>query len=122
MPFGDNFDKLYSFVIKPTVEEEGITCWRGDEIKKCIDFVEDVTSHIKKAQFIIADISGGNPNVFLEIGMCLQLRKRIILISRDADAPFNARTLRRINYEDNSKGWVQLSDEIRENTRRLKED
>jgi len=103
MPFGDvrsdgkptevvNFDKLYYFVIKPAVESEGITCWRGDEISKRPDVLQDVIDHIQGAQFIIADISGRNPNVFLELGMCLHLNKDIILISRDErdNVPFNA--------------------------------
>jgi hypothetical protein len=68
------------------------------------------------------DISGGNPNVFLELGMCLKLEKDIILISRDEDnkVPFNARNLRRIKYEDNSKGWKKLYDDIRDCRRTLK--
>lgn len=133
MPFGDvrsdrerdnlvNFDKLYSFVIKPAVEDEGITCWRGDEISTRPYVLEDVIHHIETAQFIIVDISGGNPNVFLELGMCLKLEKDIILISRDEDnkVPFNARNLRRIKYEDNSRGWKKLYDDIRDCRRTLK--
>jgi len=133
MPFGDvrsdgqreemvNFNKLYDFVIKPAVEAEGITCWRGDEISTRPFVLDDVIEHIRTAQFIIADISGGNPNVFLELGMCLELKKEIILISRDSDnkVPFNARNLRRIPYEDNSKGWKKLFQDIRDCRRTLK--
>jgi len=134
MPFGDvrsdgerkewaNFDKLYSFVIKPAVEDDGITCWRGDEISTRPYVLEDVIHHIETAQFIIVDISGGNPNVFLELGMCLKLEKEIILISRDEDSrvPFNARNLRRIRYDDSSKGWKKLYDDIRGCRRTLRD-
>lgn len=133
MPFGDvrldrereslvNFDKLYNFVIKPAVEDDGITCWRGDEISTRPYVLEDVVHHIETAQFIVVDISGGNPNVFLELGLCLNLKKEIILISRDegSKVPFNAHNLRRIKYEDSAKGWKKLYDDIRECRRRLK--
>lgn len=126
MPFGDrrlegsrqeqmDFDKLYRFVIKPAVEEEGIACWRGDEISDRRDILEDVIDHIEAAQYVVADLSGGNANVFLELGMCLKLGKETILISRDDDhaVPFNTRNLRRIPYEDSARGWQKLHEDIR---------
>ena len=132
MPFGDvcsdgqreevaSFDKLYNFVIKPAVEGEGITCWRGDEISTQPYVLQDVMHHIGMAQFIIVDISGGNPNVFLELGMCLNLEKAILLISRDEDhkVPFNARNLRRIIYKDNARGRKDLYAAIQNHWRTL---
>lgn len=132
MPFGDvgkggqyeegaNFDKLYNFVIKPAVEGEGLKCLRGDEISKRPEILQDVVDHMEKAEFVIVDISGGNPNVFLELGMCLKLGKEIIIISRDQvhQVPFNAASLRRIDYEDNSAGWKRLHNEIQGRMRSL---
>lgn len=127
MPFGDtppkdrpsstgNFDKLYAFAIKPAVEAGGIKCLRGNETSKYRDVFADVIHHIERAEFVIVDISDGNPNVFLELGICLKMDKRILIISRDDDriVPFNVRNLRRINYRDDADGWGRLHDAIRE--------
>jgi guanylate kinase len=134
MPFGDvrsdgdrettpDFDKLYSFVIQPAIQSEGINCKRGDKISKSVHVFQDVTQHIQQAEVVIVDISGGNANVFLELGMCLSLNKKnIIIISRDKDdkVPFNALNLRRIKYDDNAEGWVKLGSEIKKHWKEMK--
>ena len=94
MPFKDPFNKIYRFVIKPTVERHGLRCLRGDEVFSSLDVVDDIMHHIEAAKLIITDISGGNPNVFLELGVSLKLNKELILISSDSEAPFNVRTSR----------------------------
>jgi guanylate kinase len=120
MPFKDEFNKLYRFVIKPAVEREGLTCLRGDEIFSRLNVVEDIMSHIEASQLIISDISGGNPNVFLELGISMKINKPIILISRDSDAPFNVRTCRWIRYEDTVGGWEKLYVQISDALNRVK--
>jgi guanylate kinase len=120
MPFKDEFNKLYRFVIKPAVERQGLTCLRGDEIFSRLNVVDDILSHIEASQLIISDISGGNPNVFLELGICMKMNKPIILISRDSDAPFNVRNCRWIRYEDTVGGWEKLYVEISDALNRVK--
>ena len=118
MPFRDQFNKIYRFVIKPTVEKLGLTCLRGDEVSTQLDVMADVLRHIDAAHIEISDITSGNPNVFLELGVSLNLSKPIILITQDEGAPFNVNALRRIRYDDTLDGWeklrFQLSDAIQE--------
>lgn len=120
MPFRDEFNKIYRFVIKPTVEAEGITCLRGDEIFANLKVMDDVMSHIEQSALIISDISGGNPNVFFELGISMKLNKPIILISQDADAAFDVRTCRWIRYDNTVGGWERLCSQIAEAINRIK--
>ena len=116
MPFQDQFNKIYRFVIKPTVEEFGLTCLRGDEVMTQLDVMSDVLRHLEAAHVVISDITSGNPNVFLELGIGLKLEKPTILITQDERAPFNVSAFRRIRYDDTLDGWeklrLQLSDAI----------
>lgn len=120
MPFRDDFNKLYRFVIKPAIEMQGLTCLRGDEISSTLRVFDDILIHIEKSEIIISDISGGNPNVFLELGISLKLNKPIILLTQDSDAPFDVRTCRWIRYENTVEGWERLSAKMSETIRTLK--
>jgi len=49
-------------------------------------WAEATTEAIASADFVIADVSRGNPNVFYEVGYAHALRKNtILLVSKDAD-------------------------------------
>ncbi|MGH9851682.1 MAG: hypothetical protein ACREBD_17745 [Blastocatellia bacterium] len=120
MPFKDPFNKIYRFVIKPTVERHGLRCLRGDEISSRLNVVDDIMHYIEAAELIITDISGGNPNVFLELGVSLKLNKDLILISSDSEVPFNVRTSRCIRYSDTVDGWEDLAARITEQIVRIK--
>jgi hypothetical protein len=112
MPFRDEFNKIYRFVIKPAVEKEGLRCLRGDEIFSRLNVVDDILCHIEASTLIISDISGGNPNVFLELGICMKLNKPIILLAQDSEAPFDVRNCRWIKYDNTLDGWEKLSSQI----------
>jgi guanylate kinase len=120
MPFRDEFNKLYRFVIKPAVESEGLSCLRGDEIFTRLNVVEDILSHIEACSLIISDITGGNPNVFLELGVSMKLDKPIILLSQDSESPFDVRTCRWINHENTLDGWEFLSNQLIDHLRKIK--
>jgi adenylate kinase family enzyme len=120
MPFRDEFNKIYRFVIKPAVEKEGLRCLRGDEIFAKLNVVDDILSNIEGSSLIISDISGGNPNVFLELGICMKLNKPIILITQDSEAPFDVRTCRWIKYENTLDGWEKLNSQISDAIRKVK--
>lgn len=59
---------------------------------------DQVWQGIRGSDAVVADITGNNPNVFYEVGLAHALGKEIILLSQEADAPFDIRSLRRIRY------------------------
>jgi hypothetical protein len=61
--------------------------------------MEDVWRRLNESAFIIADLTGRNPNVFYELGIAHTLGKPVILLSQCIDdVPFDVRHNRVILY------------------------
>jgi hypothetical protein len=105
MQFSDQFNALYSDVIKPTCEKFGFEVIRADDIYKSGLIIEDITRAIQEASVVIADITPDNPNVFYEVGYAHGIKKPTILMSeRQRHAlPFDVSGFRTLFY-DNSIG------------------
>jgi nucleoside 2-deoxyribosyltransferase len=60
---------------------------------------------INQAAFIIADVTGRNPNVMYELGIAHTLGKPVIIITQEINKiPFDFKHLRHYVYEDNVTG------------------
>ena len=100
MPFTASFDDIYKYGIKRPITELGITCERVDEIQYTGGILDQVLNSINKASFIIADMTGRNPNVFYEVGYCHAVKKDVILCTQSADdIPFDLRGYNHIVYQ-----------------------
>ena len=90
MPFSGEFDDVYQLGIKEVCKSAGAYCERVDEQIFHESILERVYNQIAKADFIIADMTGRNANVFYEVGYAHALGKRTILLTRGAeDIPFD---------------------------------
>jgi hypothetical protein len=73
----------------------------------------DVWEQINRAAFIIADLTGANPNVYYELGLAHAIGKEIIpILQRGNDIPFDQRPFRILLYEDNRDGYEVLNREL----------
>jgi hypothetical protein len=52
------------------------------DFKAAPNIAANIQDLIRKATFVVADVSGGNPNVMLEVGMAMGMGKLILLLSR----------------------------------------
>jgi hypothetical protein len=68
MPFGESFDDVFEFGIKPAVHAARLNCHRIDQDSFTGDIVTFMRERIASAQIVVADLSEANPNVYLEIG------------------------------------------------------
>lgn len=99
MPFDHAFDDIYAYGIKRPIEALGIRCERVDEIQYVGGILEQVFKCIEKARFVVAEMTGRNPNVFYEVGYCHAIKKDVILCTQDAnDLPFDLRGYNHIEY------------------------
>lgn len=99
MPFDPSFDDIYKYGIKKPIENLGIACERVDEIQFNGGILDKVFESIIKARFVIADMTGRNPNVFYEVGYCHAIYKEIILCTQSVDdIPFDLRGYNHIVY------------------------
>ncbi|CAD6491672.1 MAG: hypothetical protein CHKLHMKO_00176 [Candidatus Argoarchaeum ethanivorans] len=111
IPFDENFVPIYNSIIKKVVESSKLRCTRADEIFDTRSIIEDILEHIQKARFLIADLTGRNPNVFYELGLAHAVGKEVILITQDLkDIPFDLKHYRCIVYEDSVAGAEKLKE------------
>lgn len=110
MPFDKSFDDVYHLGIKETCATSGAYAERVDEQKYDGTILQRIYNQVAKADLIVADMSGRNPNVFYEVGYAHALGKRVILLTKTAeDIPFDLKDHPHIVYE----GSIQrLRDEL----------
>jgi hypothetical protein len=105
MPFDRSFDDIYKLGIKATCEDAGAYCERVDEQVYQGSILERIMNQISKADVVIGDMSGRNPNVFFEIGYAKALDKKIILLTADAsDIPFDLKHYAHVIYGESIVG------------------
>ncbi len=123
MPFAAAFTPIYRDVVQPLVRSLNLTVTRGDEFTSTQGVImEEVWSALNNCRFVIADITGGNDNVFYELGIAHTLNKPAILITQAQhadDIPFDIRHLRYLKYENTESGRRQLGDALKPAITRL---
>lgn len=99
IPFSDEFTDIYEVGIKLACKEAGAFCEKVNEQEFEGSILERIYNQIAKADIIIADMSGRNPNVFYETGYAHALDKQVILLTQDADdIPFDLKHYPHIVY------------------------
>ena len=113
MQFTDEYNDLYTEVIKPVVEDFGFECERADEAHTTNPILQDIIQSIRESSVIIADITPNNPNVFYEVGYAHASNKSTILLcDRKRDKlPFDISGFRTLFYDNTiaGKGLVEKS-------------
>lgn len=100
MPFQDSFFRLYEDGILPAANAAGLRCKHAGEIFDNREIIEDVWESICTARLIVADVTGRNPNVFYELGICHTLGKEVIVLTQNRDdVPFDIRHRRFLDYD-----------------------
>ena len=101
MPFDKGFRDVYKLGIKPACEKAGAYAERLDEQIFGESMLERIYNQIAKADIIVADMTGRNPNVFYETGYAHALNKHVILLTKTVDdIPFDLKHYAHIVYED----------------------
>ena len=100
MPFRENFDSIYG-TIKDMLIESGYICNRVDEIPDSKPIINKILVEILRAQYIIVDLTGCNPNVFYELGIAHTFKdsQNVLLIKqKETVAPFDIKHLQYCEY------------------------
>ena len=104
MPFSESFDDIYAFGIKGACDDAGVYCERVDEQIFEGTVLDRIYNQISKADVIVADMTGMNPNVFYEVGYAHALGRRTILLTEKAeDIPFDLKHFPHIVYNNKIK-------------------
>jgi hypothetical protein len=109
MPFDPMFNGVWEHVLRPAVTALGDDCKRADDFFSPGPILNDVLKSIREADYLIADLTGKNANVFYELGIAHTLGKPVILLTQQLnDVPFDLRYQRLIAYEDSAGGAAKL--------------
>jgi hypothetical protein len=99
MPFVEEMGDVFHYGIERAVNAAGYLCERADLAVFTGDIMEWVRTRIGRAQIVIADLSGANANVYLEVGYAWGQSKPTILLVRDStDLKFDVRSQRCLVY------------------------
>lgn len=100
MPFQDVFLALYER-LKVKYNDEFIFEHAADfnDTKGQQSILNDIVNGIAKADVVIAEISGLNPNVMYELGLSHAFKKKVILLTQNiGEMSFDIRSYRAIEY------------------------
>jgi len=111
MPFGRkvdpksrveiDFDQIYERGIRPAVEQAGLECIRGDREEAGGIIHAAMFARLLLAEFVIADMTTANPNVFYELGVRHSARPytTIPLFATLGAPPFDVDMVRAVPYD-----------------------
>jgi hypothetical protein len=101
MPFSKEYEDVYVFGIQGPVNGAGFLCERVDMVTFTGDILERIRSRIRTAALVIADLTGANANVYLEVGYAWGTERPTLLLLRQGDElKFDVKSQRCIIYEN----------------------
>ena len=102
MPFKEEFDDIYDYLIHDPLSEAGYDVMRADDILNQRNILADIIQSIINSELIVADLSTANPNVYYELGLAHVYGKKVILLAQDIkEVPFDLQSYRIITYSTN---------------------
>ena len=106
-------DEVFSRIIMPAAKICGYEAKRADHISSSGIITSDIVQHIIRAEMVIADLTGHNPNVFYELAVRHMLRKPVVQIIRKPQSiPFDLTQIRTVFYTTDTNGIKAAVDEL----------
>ncbi|MFH8218358.1 hypothetical protein ACH4C2_04085 [Streptomyces sp. NPDC018057] len=106
---------IFEQVIAPACKKYGIAVVRADGIAHAGDINEQICRYVVESDLVIADVSGGNPNVMYELGLRHITGRPTIHIGEAGQLPFDIAAIRTIRYQRSRSHLAGARKEI-ENT------
>jgi hypothetical protein len=114
MPFDVASIDLYQLAIKPACDAAGTQAERVDEQVFSDSILQRIYDQIGAADYIVAEMSDNNANVFYETGYAHALGKTVLLLRREAaDIPFDLKHYPHIVYSSLTDFRKQLETRLR---------
>ena len=116
MPFAQPWSDRVWLALERAISSCALKSLRADQQPGRM-VVQELWKGICEAGTVIADLTGGNPNVCYELGLADVLGRRLILVSQTTDPskiPFDFLGHRFIEYDDSSSGLEKLRDDVRD--------
>lgn len=85
MPFTEEMEDIYIYGIQQPAHAAGYLCERVDMSSFTGDILDRIKERIETAALVIADLTGSNPNVYLEVGYAWGKGRPTLLLMREGD-------------------------------------
>jgi hypothetical protein len=100
MPFSDEMEDVFYYGIQNPVRQLGYVCERVDQEAFTGDILDQVKMRIENAEIVIADLTGANPNVYLEVGYAWGKGRPTVLVANKKDElKFDVRGQKCLKYQ-----------------------
>lgn len=100
MPFAEEMKDVFYYGIEKPIKNAGFLCERADKLSFTGDIMDRVKDRIEQATYVVADLTGASPNVYLEVGYAWGLHRPTILLVNDSDSlKFDVRGQRCLVYK-----------------------
>jgi len=100
MPFAPEMEDVFYYGIQNPVRELGYICERVDQEAFTGDILDQVKMRIENAEIVIADLTGSNANVYLEVGYAWgKGRPTLLVANKKDDLKFDVRGQRCLKYQ-----------------------
>lgn len=100
MPFNNEMNDVFYYGIEAPIRAAGFLCERMDHISFTGDIMDWMKRKIETASLVVAEMTGANPNVYLEVGYAWGKGRQTLLLARSgANLEFDAKGHRCIFYQ-----------------------
>ena len=112
MPFRPHFEDRFATFYRPLLEARGFRCfraWGGLSSEYHFDLL---TLLIEKSGCLLAELTGWNPNVLLEVGYAFGLNKMVFQLGDSSSKfrnPANLNNTATIPYDPSEPGWPETA-------------
>ncbi len=104
--------QVLSNIIEPACQAVGLNPVRADAISQTGEIPEQAFLHIRDDDLVIADLTGGNPNVMYELGLRHTTNKLTIQIGERGRLPFDITVIRTIQFIRHDAGFIEARDSL----------
>jgi hypothetical protein len=111
MPFSEDTEDTFEFGIKGPVNSAGYLCEKTDLVSFTGDVLGRIKSRIETADLVVADVTGANANVYLEVGYAWgKDRPTLLLAKKGEELKFDVQGQRCLLYKNITDLAKQLRD------------
>jgi hypothetical protein len=123
MQLSPPYREIYEDVVKKICEEH-YAVRNAEEIYGPGPIMADVMQDIAESEFVVADVTPANPNVYYEVGVADAIRKPVILVAdldQRKELPFDIAANRTIYYKNTIAGKKKFEDDFRKSITALEQ-
>lgn len=109
MPYDEEMEDVYELGIRESINATGCLCERCDHSIFTGDILDRMKKRIATATVVIADMTGANPNVYLEVGYAWGKEVPVVLVAKTGEQlQFDVKTHKCVYYKNISDLKKQL--------------